>query len=367
MKKPLLQAQIFRRFAPVLAMYIISCVLSCKRTLPDDGGQGSIAVFFSETSYTQTKSITQLPDTCDFLLSITGAEGKSIFAGKFGDCPKEVLVAPGSYTVSVVSSEFKSPSFSTPIFGDEQCIVVTSGKKADVYLTCSQMNSGVRLLTAPDFLTTYPDGVLFLKSKDGRLMYGYRERRFAYFKPGSVSLVLSNGGKEKTIYTKALEAAQMMTLKVSAPDRADGEGSIKISIDTSRQWIDDNLVIGDGSSSGTGGSANNAISVGQAMTEIGAEDIWVYGYIAGGDLTSSSMSFEPPFKSNTNIAIASRRSVTDKEDCMAVQLNKGQIRDALNLVTNEELLGRKVFLKGDIVEAYFGIPGLKNITDFRLE
>ena len=44
----------------------------------------------------------------------------------------------------------------------------------------------------------------------------------------------------------------------------------------------------------------------------------------------------------------------------------GDVLDALNLVDHEENLGRQVFLKGDIVEAYYGIPGLQNITEFEL-
>ena len=50
-----------------------------------------------------------------------------------------------------------------------------------------------------------------------------------------------------------------------------------------------------------------------------------------------------------------------------MQLPTGSIRDELNLVDHPELLGRKVSLKGDIVEAYYGIPGIKNITDYELQ
>ena len=49
---------------------------------------------------------------------------------------------------------------------------------------------------------------------------------------------------------------------------------------------------------------------------------------------------------------------------MSVQLPKGDVRDALNLVDNPSNLKRKVYIKGDIVDAYYGIPGIKNISDF---
>ena len=50
-----------------------------------------------------------------------------------------------------------------------------------------------------------------------------------------------------------------------------------------------------------------------------------------------------------------------------MELKKGQLRDALNLVDNPGLKGRKVFLKGDLVELYYGTAGLKNVSEFAVE
>ena len=101
----------------------------------------------------------------------------------------------------------------------------------------------------------------------------------------------------------------------------------------------------------------------------GEKAVWVTGYIVGGDLSSSKngIKFEGPFESMTNIAIAARSSVTEKSSCVSVQLVKGEMRDALNLVDHPGLLGKKVYLKGDLQEAYYGIPGIKNLTEYSFE
>ena len=65
--------------------------------------------------------------------------------------------------------------------------------------------------------------------------------------------------------------------------------------------------------------------------------------------------------------IGPRSSTDRKSECLSVQLPSGDIRDALNLVDNPHLLGRKVCLRGDIVEAYYGIPGIKNISEYELQ
>ena len=80
-----------------------------------------------------------------------------------------------------------------------------------------------------------------------------------------------------------------------------------------------------------------------------------------------AMGFEAPFTSRTNILLGSRSSASDRSLCISVNLQSGTIRDELNLVDNPFLLGRKVCIKGDIVEAYYGLPGLKNLTDFELQ
>ena len=69
-------------------------------------------------------------------------------------------------------------------------MLVKKNSSVTVKLKCVLVNSGVRLKVNPNFLDSYPDGVLYLKSAEGRLMYSYSEKRIAYFLPGTVSLTL---------------------------------------------------------------------------------------------------------------------------------------------------------------------------------
>ncbi len=53
----------------------------------------------------------------------------------------------------------------------------------------------------------------------------------------------------------------------------------------------------------------------------------------------------------------------DMEERVAISADrKDAIRDALNLVSHPSNLGRKIFVKGDII-TYYGIPGVKNISE----
>ena len=262
-------------------------------------------------------------------------------------------------------------------------VVVKAGAIVTVRLNCVLENAGVRLQVAPDFLTSYPDGVLFLKSGDTRLMYGYSEKRIAYFKPGPISLILNNRGADETLLTRTLDARTILTLSISAPHGGTASAStITVAVDTAKVWNNESYVIGgggSGSGSGSGGNSggadddpgadlDNAYSVAQAGDHVGEDDVWVFGYIVGGDLSTAGTTVKTSkLTKSTHLAIAARSSVTAKASCVAVELPKGAVRDALNLVDHPDLIGSRVYLKGSIVASYFGTTGLKSVSDYVLK
>lgn len=343
-------------------------VASCQiiGTQDEDLMQGELRISFADSQ--TTKIIETIPDTSDFLITVSGPDGEIIYDGSYGGSPESMMVDAGSYTIYVRSCDFSRPAFSSPQFGDEQCVVVPSGGVADVKLTCVQMNAGVRLNIDESFILNCPDASLFLKSSEGKLLYSYSEKRIAYFLPGSVSLMMSENGSDRILFTRNLQPRTVLDIAVSAAGQSGGSESesICVAVDTARTWNHESYVIG-GENSDEGGGSSEVMTVSQALNSIGEEGVWVSGYIVGGDLSSSSASFEPPFTSRTNILLGPRSSTTDRSACLSVNLPSGHIRDALNLVDNQSLLGRKVSIKGNIVEAYYGIPGLKGIVDFELQ
>lgn len=353
-----------------LALFLLCPVLAaCEMSaISDDVPEGELRISFESTEMFVVRSTPDIPDTSDFILTVSGPDGKILYDGAYGASPESMMVTAGSYTVSVRSCDFVKPAFSAPQFGDEQCVVVPSGGVASVRLTCRQLNSGVRLNIDKSFLTGCPDGVLFLKSSQGKLMYSYSEKRTAYFTPGNISLMLNSSGSDKILMTRTLKPQDILVVNVSAALSQGSSSSpsetISMAVDTSRVWSFEDYVIG-GSSGNS--SVPDILTVTQAIASAGENDVWVSGYVVGGDLTSSSASFDYPFSSKTNILLGSRSSTSSREACLSVQLPSGDVRDALNLVDNPSLLGRKIMLKGDVVESYYGLVGIKNITDYELK
>ena len=96
--------------------------------------------------------------------------------------------------------------------------------------------------------------------------------------------------------------------------------------------------------------------------------VWVTGYIVGfveGQALATGAKFTADgCETNTNLLLATSADETDVEKCIPVQLPKGDIRTALNLQDNPGNLGKEVKLYGHVLK-YFGVPGLKNVTDFK--
>lgn len=345
------------------ALPLIACLAGCDDFEAVLGTQEPGELCWS--MYPVTKAVRDIPDTNDFYLSVRDAGGKTLYEGYYGDSPAVLQVQPGTYTVKAVSGEFSRPCFSCPQYGDEQTVVVGSGQKVTVHLACALLNCGVKLEIAPDLPAALPDAVLLLEQDSAALEYSYSEKRTAYFFPGEISLLLRNGGIEQQLLTLSLMARDILRLTISAAPELHG-GSIEVGIDTTRNWIDDSYVVG-GSHDVAGDTPENAISVGDAAAHAGEKGVWIYGYIVGGDLSSRGASVKTSgITKNTHFALAARSSVTEKASCVAVELPSGAVREALNLVDHPDLIGKRVYVKGNLVEAYFGTTGLKGTYDYKL-
>lgn len=323
---------------------------------PEGGLNGTLSWYWNEGA--PTKASAEMPDTNDFILTVRDPAGQVVYEGLYGDSPESIEVKPGSYTVKAVSLEFSAPAFARPQYGDEQVVVVEGGKSVAVKLECTLLNAGIVLKISPEFITAFPDGVLYLKQAPSRLMYSYTEKRAAYFFPGEVALTLYNEGREETLLTRTLSARDMLSMKVSAA--AGAASSVSIAVDTTRNWRSEDYTIGD-----AGAATPGAINVPDAAMHAGEEGVWIYGYIVGGDLTSAGKSVKSSgITSKTHLALAARSSVTDKASCVAVELPSGKVRDAINLADHPDLIGTRIYLKGNVVEKYYGTTGLKGTSEF---
>jgi len=354
-------------FCAIVVFYVLfgSVLPACRGLTFEDETKGELRLVFTAESLTKAV-VRDFPDSNLFTLSIKSSSGTVIYNGKYGQRPANMQLSAGSYDVNVYSILFITPAFDAVCYSDSKTVVIQSGKTYVLSLLCKQSNVGLRLGFTSEFMTRFVKYKPEILDTKGSIYYPYTETRFAYLNPGNISLrlkeVLPEGSTATPevipILDRVVTARDMLTINLHAnPEDASSKSGIVI--DTSSNWVFEYIVIGGG---GDGMTKESAFNVGQLAKNAGAKDVWVTGYIVGGDLTATGISFDAPFGSASNIAIADSPTVRDRTKCASVALPSGSLRDILNLNTNPTNLGRKVFLKGTIVAAYFGLAGVNPIT-----
>ncbi len=139
-------------------------------------------------------------------------------------------------------------------------------------------------------------------------------------------------------------------------------------------WCVDDVVFGETTGGGetpATSSKESPFTVAQAKTAYTGTPMsaWVSGYIVGavdGKSINDGAVFGASTTTATNILISDNPNATSVSECIPVQLPSGAVRTALNLVNNPGNLGKLVKLNGSL-EAYFGVTGLKTVTEYEIE
>lgn len=299
----------------------------------------------------KTLSLTGM-DTSNFILSIYSQDGSKVYDGKYGKRPESFTVKSGCYNVKLLSKEFGVPEFNNEIVGDSQDIVIEKGKTFTVDLLCRQMNAGVRVSFSDAFKKHFPALGLYIQGLDGGIQYPYNEQRFCFFQPGPLDFYLRRQSSDSLLFTRNLNAADMLSFNFEWSENTT-RSNFSVRIDTSRNWQTDRYNPGSIIPEG-------ALTIEQAKEKLGQKNITVFGYILGGDVKESSFRTGPPFSVSSNLLLAPSMSERYRNNCFAIELPSGAVRDALNLVVHPQLIGSAITVTGTIVEQYFGYIGMKS-------
>lgn len=345
----------------LLSVLAMMAMLSCEKEVKKDSLLDlSMKQFVAELNSKSPSA--EVTDTNEFILSIKDGTGVSLYYGKYKDRPATLSIAAGSYELSVVSYEQTSALFDIPQYGDVQVVSVAAGETIKITFGCRQTNAAIKMQFTDAFLAKFAGASIVLRqSEEVYLDYQYNETRIAYFPPGKVDINLKQQEKEVIIISKTLNASEVLTLKLSASeDVEEGEVGLSIVMDTTRIWVYEEFVVGNGRD---GSTAEKALMISDLGLYDGMKNLWVKGYIVGSDMTITKVNFNPPFEANTHLALSDISNPVSRSECAAVELPSGSLRSDLNLSDHPENLGKMIFVKGNI-ESYYGQIGVKNIKEY---
>ncbi|MBE6225170.1 MAG: DUF4493 domain-containing protein [Bacteroidales bacterium] len=351
-----------------MAIWVVGVALvtlqGCSQfNLEDEVGNGTIslaikgidAIMHSDDTF--LKSGTDL-DTNNFILTVTSSSGTVVYDGPYGSKPEEIEVLAGDYNVSVSSIRFSPPMFDAPQFGDTQTVTVGKGENVRVRFNCKQVNAGLRLKFSDDFIAKFPGNGVFIQQRDNRVAYDYSQTKYLYLDESVFSMVYNGNKGDTVLLNKALVGGQMVTMSLSYKNTFAASTTFGVQIDTTRDWIkfDFNVALN---------IPDGVLSIPEAVLKVG-EKVQVFGYILGGDPSTSSIRIGPPFESQSSIVIATSMTERSRNRMMVVELPTGDIRNALNLVNNPHLLGNPIIITGTVSESYYGHPGIKSTKSYTM-
>ena len=180
----------------------------------------------------------------------------------------------------------------------------------------------------------------------------------------------TNDGKEVELYGKLIKYFGVAGMKETAAAKFDGTTIGQVPSEPTTPPAD---AEGDG-------SENNPYNVSAAMANQNNAQAWVKGYIVGqvaGSSIGEESQFDAPFTgavyddgtvatAGTNILIAATATENNPSACFVVQLPKGAVRDALELLAHPENDGKEVAVYGKLTK-YFGVAGMKETAAAKLD
>lgn len=103
-----------------------------------------------------------------------------------------------------------------------------------------------------------------------------------------------------------------------------------------------------------------------STTDAVESNIWASGYVVG-YYQDYAAHFEAGGTQRANILLSDTPSATEATQCICIQLVAStDTRNALNVVDNPDVLGKKVQVYGDVMK-YNTLPGIKNTSNYKIE
>ena len=319
-----------------------------------------------DTSATSLNAYANPLDSNNYRLTITTAGGVAVYDSSYIGRPEVFYVKAGTYKIRVTSRDFTEPDI-YPLFGQELSVKAKKDSTLRVEIVSRQMTGGMRFSFTYGFTSWFKGTGIYLKRDTVSVKYGYGTRHYLYFYPGEISVIYKNkdghssytppdkpGYVDTVLFKRKLKANELVTIALDYDLTKVAKDGFTFSADTFRIRKDEYFNLG-------GIAPYGCNSVWYAQTHIG-DTINLFGYIVGGDVSSTSFKKEKPFTSKTNIVIGAQDWQALREKTIGVELPNGDIRKKLNLVDHPENLKKPIVIHGVVSDSYFGYPGLKNVS-----
>lgn len=314
------------------------------------------------------------PNVGDFIFVLRNEHGRALDSMLVREMRQQRELPKGVYTMEVYSHVFERPEFDRPLYSACDTIEVSSSDDIVVSLICTQTNAGVRVQFDEGFEEVYGSDyfVSIRNQKADSLIYtAATADAWGYFEPGLVKISLYVEQEYRSSIMLPVEGRTKTLVRLTPEDIVVSPVTADIGLNTSVEEQSFSWKILDPDMSNDGSSAAYAFTVGQlqnyVMFFVGTK-VWAKGYVVSGKIASGKVTFGPEGAGSTHIALAPRPDETESSACISVGLptSPAEIRQTLSVANNPSILGRQIWVYGEVTDSYLGLKGIDPLKKFKL-
>lgn len=144
-----------------MALSVLVSVLSCTKSVSDSEGCVSFAIsseqYLTDITKSNVSDYTTLPQSEDFVLTVTDSKGASVWSGKSKDWDPAKKLLAGEYKVAAFYGSIEEEGFDKPCFEGNQTFTVLGNETSQVQISTSLANTVVKIICTENLKNYYKD------------------------------------------------------------------------------------------------------------------------------------------------------------------------------------------------------------------
>lgn len=235
-----------KKLRSLIGLVALMAVASCSKSVIGTEGHVSFAVSADQHLADITKSnvsdFAALPVPEDFVLTVTDADGASVWSGKSKDWDPATKIKAGEYTVKAVYGSIEEEGFDKPCFEGSATFEVKGKETTQVEIPASLANTVVKVTCSENLKNYYKDYTFALERNNSVIVtFAKGETKAAFidgYKVTVTGVLTAESGAQKTFSKEYTNLAPATACNMVFDVAGTGGGAVTISFNNTVETVE---------------------------------------------------------------------------------------------------------------------------------
>ena len=235
-----------KKLRSLIGLIVLMAAASCSKSVIEGEGYISFTVstdqYLTDITKSNVSDFATLPVAEDFILTITGADGASVWSGSSKDWDSATKVKAGQYTVTASYGDIEDEGFGKPCFMGTATFEVKGKETTPVQIQTSLANTVVRVSCTENLQNYYKDYTFTLERNNTQIVtFAKGETRGAFidgYKVTVTGTLTAESGAEKTFSKEYTNLAPATACNMVFDVAGTGSGAVTISFNNTVETVE---------------------------------------------------------------------------------------------------------------------------------